>query len=258
MIHLIEIDKIKITDNLIKIYDFNVEFDKNDVLFFIHYRIGVEKFYYVPKTGTYKKKCRLKKTFYINIAYNNHVSYIYLSLDNVLKYKINFWDLIYKINDIGDKIYFDSTKFCIVKKFDIKDTLNGEIKNKQFYFDKKEEIFIFSLDLGFESDTVQYIFSKKEFYDFYFKKKTYLKYNKTKMWIDHYFVHFMPNSNNPFCILRTQVDKDIKDIIEKYRTYIMYNYYYKKIINLFNNRLDRYITDNIFEFILGISLLKNN
>ena len=34
MIHKIEIDKIKITNNQIQISDFNVEFDKNEVLEF--------------------------------------------------------------------------------------------------------------------------------------------------------------------------------------------------------------------------------
>ena len=49
MIHSIEIDEIIITDNQIKISDFNVEFDKNEVLEFIHNYIGKQHIYYVQK-----------------------------------------------------------------------------------------------------------------------------------------------------------------------------------------------------------------
>ena len=256
MIRSIEIDRIKITDNLIKISDTSVEFGKNEVLEFIRYGFGEQNF--VQKVEMYKK------TFYITIDYG-YVAFIFLSLDSKIIYKINFLDLIDEFNYVGTKIYDDSKYFCLVKKIDIKNTLNGKISNKHFSFDKEKDIFIYRLnDRRF--DDIKIIFSKKEFYDFYFKKKAYEKdfvvyknyrYDKVKIWRQRNliiygfkfeydgYISYMSNNN-------------LKDIIEKYRTYIMYNFYYKKIINVFNNRYNIYLTDNIFEFIFGISLLKNN
>ena len=95
MIHSIEIDEIIITNNKIKISDFNVEFDKNEVLEFIHNCIGKQHIYYLPEIDGYKK------SFYINVEYNSRKEYIILSLDNVLKYKIIFLDLINKFNNVG-------------------------------------------------------------------------------------------------------------------------------------------------------------
>ena len=202
----------------------------------------------------------------------------------MLKYKINFYDLINKFNNVGDTIYTDEKP--VLFKMDIKNSLEGIILNKQFSFDKEKDNFILRLHDN------EFILSKEEMYNSYFNKKVYqkcfeknklyqilwylktnlLSYGLSKYELSKYFKYFRFNEVKLIdCILIYQrvginyyeyhkiyIRSDMNDIIEKYRTYIMYNYFYKKLINLFNKRLDRYVTDNIFEFILGISLLKNN
>lgn len=282
----IYIKNLDITDKHIIIPKYKIKLDKDEMLYTLHKNSNILKKVFI------KAPIKLNSKYYFEISgFSQFITFFCKNIKDL--FYINIKELISKLNLYGHKIDTDPYRYGIVEKYDLIDIYNKNIYNHYFKIKNNnlennfDENYIIPLKNLYDIyyNNYEYVYNKSNFQkvinylNLFFYKYVYKKSNFKKVFdylysffyknveISDYLLEFKIYIEDGFIIKiykyielyhKTSLNLCYLDeIIEKYKKYIRYKNIYtipkKKLIN----KLNIYIVDIIYEYLLGISLLND-
>lgn len=264
----IYIKNLDITEKHIIIPKYKIKLDKDEILYTLHKNSHILKKVYI------KAPIKLNSKYYFEISgFSKFITFFCKNIKDL--FYINIEELISKLNLYGHKIDTDPYRYGIIEKYDLIDVYNKNIYNH--YFKIKNN----NLENNFDTyHTKYFIIPLKNLYDIYYNDKEYVYKKSNFQKVIDYLYSFYKNvkitndllefkiyiKNSLITIIYKYIDWYyetslnlcyLDEIIEKYKKYIQYKNIYtipkKKLIN----KLNIYIVDIIYEYLLGISLLND-